>query len=192
MMTSWRWAMLGMMLAWAALGWGCRTPTLDPYEVLKMAPGQRLHTAYNLWHAGSEMPSLNYQVGTILPFGTEVEVLRLTEKDLNFRVVATGQVFHLRYRREYGVEPISGFLAKMLVAEDGEAQASGMPTEVLRQVRLGQVVPGMTKAQVIKAWGYPARHRTPSTDLDAWIYWRTARRSGRVFFKGDTVVDLHF
>jgi hypothetical protein len=47
-------------------------------------------------------------------------------------------------------------------------------SEIDRQgVAKGKALPGMTKPGVIAALGYPAKHRTPSTDSNEWIYWQT-------------------
>ncbi len=39
-------------------------------------------------------------------------------------------------------------------------------------IRTGKAIMGMTKQGVMVALGYPAKHRTASTDLNTWVYWK--------------------
>jgi hypothetical protein len=39
-------------------------------------------------------------------------------------------------------------------------------------IKAGRVMVGMSKQGVLIALGYPAKHKTPSTDLAAWYYWK--------------------
>ncbi len=39
-------------------------------------------------------------------------------------------------------------------------------------IKAGKAIVGMTKQGVMVALGYPAKHRTPSTDLNTWLYWK--------------------
>jgi hypothetical protein len=46
-------------------------------------------------------------------------------------------------------------------------------SEIDRQgIQEGKALPGMSKQGVMIALGYPAKHMTPSTDLNKWIYWK--------------------
>lgn len=39
-------------------------------------------------------------------------------------------------------------------------------------IQAGKAMVGMSKQGVMIALGYPAKHRTPSTDGNTWIYWK--------------------
>ncbi len=39
-------------------------------------------------------------------------------------------------------------------------------------IQAGKAMLGMTKQGVMIALGYPAMHKTPSTDLNTWVYWK--------------------
>jgi hypothetical protein len=54
----------------------------------------------------------------------------------------------------------------------------------------GKVYEGMTKEGVRIALGYPARHRTPSLEIDTWIYWRNRFRTLAVEFGQNGKVSL--
>jgi len=185
--------MLALALPLAGLFWGgCRSTAIDPYMVLQIPADQKLYTAYNIWYERDVISSVNYQVGAILPFGSEVQIVRVTEKDLVFQPVGMERQFTLRYYQKYGVEPMEAFLKKTVTTADATTQCLDIPEDTLQKMRTGIVAPGMTKAQVLKTCGYPPAHRTPSTDLDSWIYWRNRWATGRVFFKDGKVVETHY
>jgi hypothetical protein len=52
-------------------------------------------------------------------------------------------------------------------------------------IKNGQVTNGMTKEGVMAAWGYPAKHQTPSTDDNTWVYWKDRFRTINVAFGAD-------
>jgi len=181
-----------MILAGATamvLAAGCRTQQIDPYTVLQVPTTQRLYTAYNLWVEGETLSSLNYQTGRLIPFGTEVRVDSVTPDRVVFRVPGAPKPYTLRYQEKYALLPITMFLPKLFTTDDAAVQSRGIPPDTLRQMRAGQVSPGMTKEQVIKVFGYPSPHRTPSLDADSWIYWRTRTSTVRIFFKNNRVID---
>lgn len=182
----------------AGLGWGlgmvlglsgCQAPTIDPFLVLQVPASQRLYTTCNLRSEGEVISSINYQSGALLPFGTEVRLERVTAEEIVFRAMGMRQAFTLQYQQRYGVEPMELFLKKIFTVEDLQAQSRGIAAEVLRKLRAGQVEPGMTKAQVIKALGYPPAHRTPNLEADGWIYWVDHWNTFRIFFKDGKMLE---
>ena len=61
---------------------------------------------------------------------------------------------------------------------------SGLTPEDQEGVKAGKAMPGMTKQGVMVALGYPARNRTPSTDLNTWVYWKGRLNTLAVNFDG--------
>jgi hypothetical protein len=54
----------------------------------------------------------------------------------------------------------------------------------------GKALPGMTKEGVKIALGYPATHRTPSLDVNTWVYWRNRFATFSVTFDKGKVVKV--
>ncbi len=52
-------------------------------------------------------------------------------------------------------------------------------------VSQGQVTDGMSKEAVKIAWGYPAKHKTPSLESNTWFYWKDRFRMITVTFDAD-------
>lgn len=57
-----------------------------------------------------------------------------------------------------------------------------------RGIREGKALPGMSKEGVLRALGYPAKHKTPSLDEDNWVYWTNRFRQMNVTFGGTGTV----
>ena len=77
----------------------------------------------------------------------------------------------------------------MSISEYMELIASSQPVSLqefseidLKGIREGKVYQGMTKEGVRTALGYPAMHRTPSLEENAWIYWTNRFRTRTVEF----------
>ena len=54
----------------------------------------------------------------------------------------------------------------------------------------GEVVPGMTEAQVKLSYGPPPAIRTPDLRNDTWFYWLTPSETLRVIFRGGKVRNM--
>ena len=65
-----------------------------PYEVLQVAKHDKIYTAHTLWYTDPmNMTSENVQVGSIIPFGTEVRITKMNEDEVCFE--AEGKKFRI-------------------------------------------------------------------------------------------------
>jgi len=153
---------LGSLLA------ACSRMSVAP-EVLQQYQSRTLYTCCNLRYESDRINDANYQVGTILPFGTPVKVLAMTGRAITFDA---GGV-KLTLEHAYGVDQESGqqYFDKILVSEDPKATVAGYPEPVRNAIREARVEVGMTREQVIASIGYPPTHRTASLSSPEWTYW---------------------
>jgi len=61
-------------------------------------------------------------------------------------------------------------------------QLKELPDNIAAGIKDGRLVEGMTKDQALIARGYPPRHRTPSLELNEWLYYETPGFVDRVVF----------
>ena len=62
-------------------------------------------------------------------------------------------------------------------------------SDVDRQgIQAGKAMVGMSKQGVLVALGYPAKHQTPSTDQNRWVYWKGRHDSYAVEFDDNGMV----
>ena len=169
---------------------GCAMP-LNISEVMQKPTGTQYYTAYNLWHQGKRrISSINYQSGTIIPFGTPVDIVQATKWTIQFKDLTTGQEHIIVYHENWGLEPMEDFLVKLFTAKTGDELVKGIPPQTVAAIRRGEVVKGMTKEQVAIACGPPSPHRTPSWDNETWIYWVTRWITKRIVFRNGKVIDV--
>lgn len=145
--------------------------------------GRSLYTCCNIYYENSDVVDANYHVGQTLPFGSPVQIVKMTNDSATFRSGAT----ELTLRQSYGTAEESSrqYFAKVFVDTDPHTRFATFPSQVRSAITDGRVEIGMTKEQVILSLGYPATHRTKSTDLDTWVYWRNRWLSYHVEFGPD-------
>jgi hypothetical protein len=150
--------------------------------------GKDLFTLTNL-HPDFErklLYSLNYQLPALLPICTPIHVVSLDENRMLF--TAGGVEYTYLFRYEYLPEGVEAHLAKYFgeTCDAGE----GMSKVDKDGIAAGRASPGMSKAGVIKALGYPPPHATPSLDSPQWRYWENRWGTFIVHFDGEIVKSI--
>ncbi len=132
--------------------------------------------------------ALNFQRAGLLPLCTEVEILGIKNKAMKFQVKSTGMEYsYITHRR------IEGGLAEVIPTYFGERcntdKVKSLSKLDRKGVKDGQVLKGMTKRGVEYAIGYPPKHRTPSPDLNTWVYWVNRYKTMSVTFNAKGKVE---
>lgn len=160
-------------------------------EALQLPEGAKTYTNYNIWYEDPDnISSLNYQKGRLLPFGTEVEIVEANGRSFTFREKSNGQKFRISYDESWMMIPIEDYLKRLLTTKTPEELVAGIKPSVLEKISKGLVDEGMTRKEVLLAYGYPVVHRTPSLKDDTWIYWKEPLVTTRVVYKGDIVIAI--
>ncbi|MBA2689191.1 MAG: hypothetical protein H0U63_00105 [Burkholderiales bacterium] len=127
------------------------------------------YTCCNLHYERDWINDGNYAQYPMIPAGTPAKVLSYgryrANLDLNGKQIGLGQ--------DYGraQEPLEKFVQKYIVPTDPKPKIASYPADVREAIRLGKVMKGMTKEQVIVSIGYPMTSETPSLDSPVWKYW---------------------
>jgi hypothetical protein len=124
----------------------------------------------------------------VVPVNTAVSIgkwrsgFALTRQD-------NGQIVYFEYRSgNMGGMSVEEYLN--LITAPKKASLKGLSATDLKGIKEGQALKGMTKKGVRIAWGYPARHRTPSLDDDVWTYWRNRWATTAVSFSNGKVTEV--
>ena len=172
--------------------------------------GQTRYLCCNLRYERPTITDVNYQVGTLVPAGTTVQILEVRANSVQFQP-AGHPVLTLKY--EWGRKanvPFETFLDRLFLEQDPRVQLAARPRRaapaakkgapkgpqppnaetVQEMVQHGEVAPGMTREQVLMSLGYPPAHRTPSLDANEWYYWRNRWKQFVVVFDGNTVLRV--
>ena len=141
--------------------------------------------------ARARLFAVNYQQGGLIPVCSQVTLIERTTKKLSFRVEATGKVYEYDYHEKAAAEPFGDHLAHYFGSPCPRAALDALPELDRRGIEQGKALPGMSKAGVAFAMGYPPRHVTPSLDARRWIYWTNrVNRIAVVFDESGHVVAV--
>lgn len=136
-----------------------------------------LYSRYNLhYYSRKDVNVASYANYTncpnhaLLPYNTKFKV-GSWGKGFKLTVAGTGMVILFEYRSTN----MGGMSAQdyvNLIMSPTPVSYSGLTPEDLEGIKAGKAMMGMTKEGVKIALGYPAKNKTPSTDLNTWVYWK--------------------
>lgn len=162
--------------------------------------GQFRYTCCNIRYEKNEITDVNYLQGGIMPFGTRVQIIEVKKNAVKFLPEGHPEMT-LVYRHGRKVVPFEQYLDRIFLPDPPKRPAApaatskkkkGAPApapagKFAKQIEQGLVEPGMTKAEVLLAIGYPPAHKTPSLEQPIWTYWRNRWDVFMVYFDGDKV-----
>ena len=170
--------------------------------------GQTRYTCCNMHYERQKIDDTNYQKGTLIPFGTAVQILEVREHLVKFQPVGHPEIT-LVQRWGKKTLPIDEYMNRIFVTEDPRtrlrssapatsgkkkdkraATDDGKSDSVRKLIEQAAVEPGMTRHQVLMSLGYPPVHRTPSLDSPSWTYWENRWVTFIVHFDGDKVARV--
>jgi hypothetical protein len=106
----------------------------------------------------------------LLPYNTQFRV-DSRRGGLKLIAVGTGMEIYFEFKSaNMGGMSVQDYID--LITSPTPVSYSGLTAEDLEGIKAGKAMVGMTKQGVMVALGYPAKHRTASTDLNTWVYWK--------------------
>jgi hypothetical protein len=157
--------------------------------------GETRYLCCNLHYEEPEINDANYLRGATVPFGTRIEITKVSHNRVTFQPVGHPP---LTLAFKYGEKNLTmeQYIDRLFVTEDPRAEFARpghdkkLAADISKRRKLideGVVQKGMTKHDVLLALGYPPAHRTPSLDASAWTYWQNRWVTMVVHFDGDKV-----
>ncbi len=179
--------------------------TLCLAEEVREQGSEQLFLAHNIWKTplARHMRCINYKIGKIMPFGTEVinaKVFRTIESSGNARepILSEGDPkirFTLKETNEsveisfvnkwHPGKTIYDYYDQMFTNKSFSELSYGMDEKKLEKISRGEILVGMTKQEVILAYGYPPEHKTRSLDNNSWRYWIDTLKTKEICFDGE-------
>lgn len=145
----------------------------------------RGNTEYLASYANYVQPDTGHfyvPVNTVVSIGKWRGGFTMTRQD-------NGQLIYFEYRSgNMGGMSVEEYLN--LITGPQPASLKGLSGTDLKGIKEGRALNGMTKKGVQIAWGYPAKHRTPSLDDDVWTYWRNRWVMKTVTFSNGKVTGV--
>lgn len=126
-------------------------------------------TCCNLHYEGDWINDGNYAELPMIPAGTPAKVF--SYNGTWAAVDIGGKPFRLGHDYGRAQETVEQWVAKLVVPADPKPKIANFPPDVQEAIRLGKVLPGMTKPQVIVAIGYPLTSENASLAAPMWRNW---------------------
>lgn len=98
------------------------------------------------------------------------------------------QTYIENWKFNMAIKNMADSKARML--GDKPVDLTKFSTAAREAIKLGEVKPGMTRAEVLVARGYPPEQSTISLDSDAWKYQQSKWNAVIVHFDGNKVIDI--
>lgn len=181
------------MLMAAALAvaflFGCAREIIVP-EVLQQPENSKVYTKCNIWYQNPESIScINIQKGKFIPFGTEIEIVKATSSRVVFKDMR-GIEYTIKFDDQLMMVPIQTYIKQNFTLSDKAALTQGIDPAVVAKLEKGIVTSGMTRADVLLAYGTPVAFRTPTLENSTWIYFIDDSATIRVVFRADKVKTI--
>jgi len=129
------------------------------------------YTCCNLRYedGGDWISELTYIQWKMIPLGTPASVTEYGR--LRAHVNLGGKP--MRLGQDYTRKSLSleQYVKRIIVPEDPNIKLATFPMEIQNAIKLGKVMNGMTKEQVIMSVGYPLTDENPTMDAPFWRMW---------------------
>lgn len=133
--------------------------------------------------------SVNYQQDGLLALCTKVRITAVTHKAMTFELADGGRKYEYNFHDTLRQE-IPKHLDQFFGKTCPKKQADSLGSVDRQGIKEGRALPGMTRAGVILAIGYPPEHATPSLDSSVWKYWRNRFATTLIHFEGGKVARV--
>lgn len=151
-------------------------PEVPRYTKFNIHGQQKSKSTINASYANWTGP---FQGHMFVPMNTKVTVTP-KRRGLTIFMVETGQEINFQYD-EKRMEMSADEYIDLITSPKPVSMKSFSKID-RKGIKKGRVFKGMTKKGVMAAFGYPATHKTFSTENNQWVYWKSRYGSKVVFF----------
>ena len=135
----------------------------------------------------NKLYSVNFQQQGLIPLCTEVEILKVGNRKITFKVKDSGMEYKYLNHKTAG-EDLRTNAARYFGTECVKDKVAKLSKKDQEGISQGKALVGMSKQGVIYAIGYPPLGATPSTDSSNWKYWFNRFNTFAVTFDGEGIV----
>ncbi len=146
----------------------------------------------------------NYHVGTLIPINTRARITDLDDRNNNNELLdfshTEAKIIKISFpdldNIEIKIENVKKHTHKNMeeiknrMLGENKVDLTKFSKETQENIQHGQIALGMTKEEVLLAYGYPPAHVTPSTDLNQWTYWKNRFNRVVISFQNNKVSGI--
>lgn len=151
-------------------------------------PTEKFYLSHNLWYKNpSEVVSLNYKLGTMIPAGTEVREIKIypSTDGIYFREMLQKKKIRIKFKPLcHPNVSILEYSDRLITRESPEQLLGGLTDLELSCVKSGEVRKGISKTATLRTYGYPD-DRSHTAGDSVWVYWLENTKSIILHFGED-------
>lgn len=145
--------------------------------------GKTFYTRHNFKYEKGRHLTTNYLRGALVPVNTEVKIIEHNSNVIVLNLVKSGQQVKIVNVFNFSQTTIKQIFKRMF--SEKKTNLGKINEKLRKNIKLGIATPGMTKEQILITLGYPPGHRTPSTEMDQWRYWKSRMNTILLYFEND-------
>ncbi|WP_101926118.1 MULTISPECIES: outer membrane protein assembly factor BamE domain-containing protein [Luteimonas] len=135
----------------------------------------------NLRSDGNWISDSNYAENgkRVIPAGTPVSITGYGRQRVHLRIDGEKHSIGNDYSRDLDLD---AFARRYVVTEDPNVTLATYPAKIQDAIQRAKITPGMTRAQVLMALGYPISSENPDLASNLWRYWLSSFAEFQVQF----------
>lgn len=147
------------------------------------------YTQFSFFVYKGHYNTTNYHVGTVVPINSRVKITDIDDDEMTIQLLdKNNEEIEVNNAEKFSKKTMEQFKALMLDTKPVNL-ASSSP-EIQKAINACELKVGMTKREVLQAYGYPPGHQTPSLDADKWMYWQNKMGRVQARFDGDKLKEI--
>jgi len=146
------------------------------------------YTQHNFWIYKGSHSTVNYAVDALVPVNTKVKIGKESDSKLELTLSESGTKFTVVLAKKYTQKSMTEIKARML--GDKSVDLTKFSKIAQSAIKLGEIKPGMTRAEVLVARGYPPEQSTMSLHSDQWKYNQTKWNTILVQYENGKVASI--
>ncbi|MBU1810545.1 MAG: DUF2845 domain-containing protein [Candidatus Omnitrophica bacterium] len=189
-----------VLLVLVVLIGGCASAEYITRNVRDSNPiGQTYYTKVNIWYTNpKEIFANSLLLGSILPIGTKVEILRCKGREIKFSVnsssafINSGSTFSLVLYRK-SIINMTQLFDRYFTKEDTMAEDGAffkLTLEEQKSVKSGEINYGMNKETVLMTYGYPPDWIVPDPKLSNFWEYNARDKRWRIYFEDNKISKI--
>ena len=100
------------------------------------------------------------------------------------------QEFRIHFSDQYRLQTPEDYIRELFTTQTTDDLTLGIRPLTIEKLKRGIVEKGMTRQEVILAFGPPCAFKTPARTNSTWVFWTDFLVSKRVVFNEDTIIDI--
>lgn len=177
---------------------GCqiaRTPNPVEYAYdtfgMDLPKGKQLYLAYNIWYSEpTNISPLNYHKGTIIPFGTAIDLVKADNGYIIFQIKGSIRQFTLKNDYPLTLLRDSGFFQQVFITENPIDKFKDWDSATINDMKKGVIKVNMTREQVLAVFGPAPKSLNPLSEITWTYYLDRDLKTVHVVFKNDKVTYI--